>query len=898
MQLHNRTVRQDVRELGALLGDILKEQTSRRDFETVEDLRTTAIAYRDGEIENQRELHEILNTLSPEEESIVARAFTSYFELINLAEERERVRRIREGSHDGTLQGTPEEMVNKLTEADLTAEQAESLLEDICIEPTFTGHPTEARRKTVKTKLRSIGNHIETLDERRLTDKEQGHVERDINAEVTSLWQTPHVRTRQPEPEDEARNIQWYLHNPIYETIGEIYDELEDAMADAYGEEITVPSLIRFRSMAGGNRDGNPYMTPEVTESTLDRHQQLILDRYRKDLKELLGVLSQDGTRITAGEKFEKALSADRELLPGVADDAKDRYPGEPYRQKLVLMRERLNRVNDVRPGGYQGVEEFKEDLDTIAESLEQNGAQSVVEGHVNPLRRCAETFGFSLASVDLRDHASRHTEAVSALLEREGIDYADLSEPDRIETLTDAILQEDAIVDLEKTEDIPDEISDVCARFVRLADWHRQFGVESIRAYCISMVDRASHVLEVLFLADQADVVELPGHSGIDIVPIIETKEAMEGADEILETLLDNDAYSQAIEARDNVQEVSLGHADANQQNGFLTANWLIHQTQRNLYSCCDTHDVTLRMFHGRGGPISRGGGPMNAALRSLPIETITGQVRFTEGGESIAEKYGNRRIAERNIEQMINAQVRARKQSHHEETRPPKQEWLEAMEVMSSAARDAYRELVEADGFVEFFEEATPISVIEELDLGSRSYWEIGERSVEEIGGVPWNFAWTQSRYLLPNWYALASGIDAYLSEGGEMSVLKEMYEKWPFFKTTLDYAFLALGRADMEIATEYAQNAHPEYREKFVPILEEEYDRAVELSKEITERAHPIDRDWLRESLHRRNPYIKPLHLLQAHLLSQTHRTATEERTLRLTIKGIAAGLKNTG
>lgn len=897
MHLHNRTVRQDVRELGALLGDVLKEQTSHHNFDTVEDLRTTAIAYRDGEIDDQYQLHEILDTLSPDEESIVARAFTSYFELINLAEERERVRRIRRGSHDGSLRGTPEEAAEILADADLDGNDVEELLNDIIIEPTFTGHPTEARRKTVKTKLRSIGTHIETLDERNLTTKEAGHVERDIDAEVTSLWQTPHVRTRRPEAEDEARNIQWYLHNPVYETIGELYDELEDALESTFGD-VDVPQLIRFRSLAGADRDGNPFITPDVTESTLERQQQLILDEYREDLQTLLGVLSQEGTRISTGEAFEKSLSADEERLPGIAEDARQRYPGEPYRQKLVLMRERLNRVDDVRPGGYETVDEFKTDLRIIADSLRENGGESIVEAHVDPLRRCVETFGFSLASLDIRDHADRHTKTVAALLDAEGIAYESLSEAERIETLTEAILQSDPIVDLTDTDAIPEDVEDVCERFRRLAEWHRRFGVDSVRSYCISMTARASQVLEVLFLADQADVVELPGHSGIDIVPMIESRDALQRADDIIETLLNNEAYRQAVAARDDTQEVSLGYADTNQENGFLTASWLLYRTQQSLATCCSEHDVSVRFFHGRGGPISRGGQPMNAALRALPPETVSGGVRFTEGGEAIAEKYGNQRIAERNMEQMINAQLRARKRARFDDPTPPKDEWTEAMATMSEAALETYRELVETDGFVQFFEETTPISVIEELDLGSRSYWELGERSAEEVGSVPWQFAWTQSRYLLPGWYALASGIDAYLDTGGDIETLQEMYQQWPFFRTTMDYAALALGRADIEIAEEYAQSAHPAHREQFVPILREEYNRAVELVCDITGREHPIDREWLRESLHRRNPYIKPLHLLQAHLLSQTHRTETEERTLRLTIKGISAGLKNTG
>ncbi len=897
MTLHNRSVRQDVRELGRLLGDVLREQTSRRHFEVVEDLRTAAIAYRDGEHESRRNLRQILDSLTPEEESIVARAFTTYFELINIAENREHVRAIRSGSHDGVLEGTPEQTVAKLQDRGLDAEQIQSILDDVYVEPTFTGHPTEARRKTVKTKLHSIADHIKALDERSLTEKESQHITRDIDAEVTSLWQTPQVRTRQPEAGDEASNVQWYLENTLYETVGEVYDELESALADA-DDDITVPSLINFRSWAGANRDGNPHVTPEVTETTLQRQRQAILNRYRDDLYELLGVLSQDGSRIDVGEAFEKSLSADRERLPGVAEEARDRYPGEPYRQKLLLMRERLDRVGDVRPGGYQDVAAFQADLEVIAESLCANDAGEVVEAHVAPLRRRVETFGFSLANLDLRDRADHHTDAVAGLLDRVGIGYADLSEAERVDVLTEAILQEDPIVDLEDLTGLSESVKRVCTLFESLATWHRRFGDEAVDRYCISGVERPSQVLEVLFLADQADVVDLPGYAGIDIVPIFSTVSGMTNAVACIDSLLTNDAYAQAVAANDTVQEVMFSYADTNQHSGFLASAWARRRAKLGLAAALGDRSVQLRILHGRGGPISRGGSPMNEALRAEPPATVTGPVRFIEEGEAIAEKYGNRGIAERNIEQMLDAQLRARAEAQFAETDEIPDVWLAAMETMAGAAHDAYRDLVTADGFLQFFETATPISVIEELDLASQSGWSTDERSLADVDATPWMFAWTQSRFLLPGWYGLATGIDAYLDAGGQIETLGKMYDRWPFFRIMIDYAALALGRTEIEIAEEYARNAPPSVRDRFVPRIHTEYDRAVELITTIADREHPINREWLRESIHRRNPYIEPLHLLQRHLLAQTHRTQTEERTLRLTIKGISAGLKNTG
>ncbi|AFZ71699.1 phosphoenolpyruvate carboxylase [Natronobacterium gregoryi] len=896
MQLHNRGVRQDVRELGALLGEVIKDQTSRSAFDTVESCRQRSIEYRSGDLESREPIVSQLTNRSPHQQQTVARAFTTYFELINLAEERERVRSIRADSQDGTLEDSLETVAEELSEKD--TETVRQVLDDVLIEPTFTAHPTEARRKTVKAKLRTISKHLEALDERLLTDKEKAQMWRDIDAEVTSLWQTPQVRNRQPEPEDEARNVQWYLENTLFDVVGEVYDELADAIDEEVDGDLEIPKLFEFRSWAGSDRDGNPYVTPEVTANTLERQRSIILEQYRDQLKRLSGVLSQDGSRIDAGSAFEASLEHDLERLPGSARTAKQRYPDEPYRQKLKLMRERLDRVGDVRPGGYDDADDLLEDLALIAESLRNNGSERVVDAHVDPIRRRVATFGFSLASLDLREHQEKHTGAIAEALEEEGIDYHALSEEQRVEFLTDAIFQDEPVLDLEDTDGFSDDTSRVLRLFAELGSWQAEYGVEAIDTYCISMTEEPSHVLEVLFLADQAGVVSLPEHCGIDVVPLLETEYALSGARRIMGTLFENEAYAQALEARDHTQEIMLGYSDSNKENGFLAANWSLYKNQRRLGEICDDYDVTMRLFHGRGGSISRGGGPMNEALLALPNSTVTGQVKFTEQGEAIAEKYGNPQIAERNIEQMLNAQLRARKQALEQPEEEVREEWVDAMETMADAARQEYRDLLESDGFVQYFEQATPITVIENLNLGSRPASRSGERTVEDLRAIPWVFSWTQCRCILPGWYAVAAGIDAYLDAGGSTETLQEMYDEWPFFRTTLDNAALSLSRTELGIAEMYAELADEDLRKRFFPRVADEYERAVELIQTIGQRDQLHTRDWLGENLERRNPYVDPLNLLQVYLLDQTHRTDVEERTLRLTVKGIAAGMKNTG
>jgi phosphoenolpyruvate carboxylase len=896
MELHGRAVRQDVRELGSLLGDVLATQASDEAFETVETLRTTAIEYRRGDRTSREPLHEGVTTLSPENARSVARAFTTYFELINLAEERERVRAIRSTSQDKTLTGSFDDAATSLNDVDPATVQ--QVVDDVLIEPTFTAHPTEARRKTIKSKLRSIASVLETLDEESLTDIERAHVDNTLRSEVTSLWQTAQVRSRRPTPDDEAHNIQWYLENVLFDVVGEVYTELETVLDRTIDESIDVSTLFQFRSWAGSDRDGNPHVTPDVTSRTLARQREIVLERYRDEIDTLSSVLSQDNTRLSLDDPFRQSLQTDRDELPNVAAAAEEEYPDEPYRQKLRLIRERLDRIDDVRPGGYDDASAFDADLEVLADSVRDNGGESIVKTHLAPLRRKVKTFGFTLASLDLRDHQENHTSTITETLAREGIEYDTLDESERIDVLTDAIVQEQPVIDLTDTEDLTETTARVCDRFSLLSDWQAEYGDQAIDTYCISMTERPSHVLEVLFLADQAGAVSLPEHSGIDVVPLLETESALSNARDIMGTLFENDAYSQALSLRENTQEIMLGYSDSNKENGFLAANWDLYRNQRRLGTITDEFDVDLRLFHGRGGSISRGGGPMNEALLALPRETVTGEVKFTEQGEAIAEKYANPRIAERNLEQMLTAQISARLQSRNDSEEPIRSDWLDAMDTMAETARAEYQDLLQTDGFVSYFDQATPIKVIETLNLGSRPASRSDDRSVEDLRAIPWVFSWTQSRCILPGWYGLAAGIDAYLEDGGDIATLQEMYSQWPFFRTTLDNAALAIARTDMEIAAEYADLADDELRERIFPRLQSSHEQAAEHVLTIADRKHLIDRTWLRESLERRNPYVDPLNLLQVHLLGTSERSPEEERALRLTVNGIAAGMKNTG
>ena len=896
MSKYTRDIETDLRSVDSILESVLEAQEGSWAVSALNDVERVAAEYRNGDVDSRDALRDRLDDLSTAQQISLARAITTSFELTNLAEERQRIREIDRQRRDGTLTDDLETAVDELVAAD--DQTVRRVFDDVLVQPTFTAHPTEARRKTVKAKLRSISEALETLDDHHLTPSERRRVQRELSATVESLWQTPHLREKRPDPFDEARNVHWYLQETLFDVVGTVYEELDAVVDDAGAADIDVPPVIEFRSWAGGDRDGNPYVTPAVTEKTLNRQREIALDRYRERLSELIDVLSQSRAHLSLDTLFEQSLAADRDRFPDLVDVLDRRYEDEPYRQKIFLMRERLARIDDVRPGGYDAPESFVADLERIKSSLEGNGAETVAAAHVEPLRRQAQTFGFVLASLDLRDHQENHTTAVAEGLDRAGIDYEHMDEPARQRVLTEAIEQDDPVVDLTATDGLSETAARVFDRFDRLTDWQREYGVEAVDTYCISMTEEPSHVLEVLFLADQAGVVSLPEHAGLSIVPLLETERALSGARRIMETLFENEQYARMLESRDRKQEIMLGYSDSNKENGFLAANWSLHTDQRRLGLIADDHDVTLKLFHGRGGSISRGGGPMNEALLALPRETVTGAVKFTEQGEAIAEKYANPAIAERNIEQMLNAQLRARERSLDESTSPVPDEFGTAMETMAAAAQAEYRDLLETDGFVSYFESVTPITVIEKLNLGSRPASRSGDRSVEDLRAIPWVFAWTQSRWIVPGWYGLGTGIDSYLDDGGDVATLRKMYDEWPFFRTTIDNASLALARSEPEIAAEYANLAPDDLQERFAPRLSAEFESTVASVIDVTGRDRLVQRDWFAESLTRRNPMVDPLNVLQVQLLDQTHRTPQEDRALRLTVKGIAAGMKNTG
>ncbi len=893
MDLHRRDISQDINELGSLLGDVIKKE-SEEAFDIVESIRKESIQARESTGKHNENVKNKIDEMSDEKKEIIARAFTIYFELVNLAEERERVRKIRVRSEKGVLENTLEEVIvqQNLEEN----KKIKNILDDIQIIPTFTAHPTEARRKTIKYKLRNISEILEKLDETNLQKKEEENIKDNLKSQIEGLWRTSHIRQNRPNPLDEVYNIHWYLENTLFDCIGEFYTDKQDLLkkySENLNYNIDMPNVFKFRSWAGSDSDGNPYVTPPITEKTLNIQQNKILSLYKEELKKLLNVLSYNKENIDV-EPVKKYLNRNKKFS-SLVKKAKKQYPDEPYRQMIKIMLERIDNTKENSSIGYSNPVELSKELGDIKKSLENSGARSVAKVEIEPLKRKVETFGFTLAQLDLRDHRKNHTKTIEEVLEKKGIEYRSFSEKEKAEFLTKSILENSNKISIEDSKDISESSSKILKRFSKLYKWQSEFGVNSIDTYCISMSEETSHILEVLFLADQFSIVNLPDRSNIDIVPLFETARALKKSSEIMEELFNNKAYSKSLKRRGNKQEIMLGYSDSNKENGFVTTNWFLYKNQERLAALSRRYNINLRFFHGRGGSIPRGGGSTNKAILALPKGASMGEIKFTEQGEAIDERYGNKKIAKRNMEQTLNAQIRTRHRALEETKNNIPKEWRKALDIISKNSKETYISLLETEGFVDYFYQSTPIQVIEKLKLGSRPASRTEKRGIEDLRAIPWVFAWTQSRCILPGWYSLGSGINEYLKKGN-INTLKSMYENWNFFRTVLDNASLSLAKSDIEIAKEYSQLSQES--NKFYPKIKKEYEKTKSLILKISGRQVLTGKKWLEESLNRRNPYLDPLNLLQADLLDKDNLSKKQQEILRITVMGIAAGMKNTG
>ncbi len=894
-------LRRDVRSLGILLGKVLVRQVGRETFDLVEQLRRLLILHREqqasappgAELQDEflAQAREIISSLDVKSVYHITKAFASYFELTNLAEANHRKRRRRalklhlsQSPLPGSFAGT----LLRMREAGISGAEALKMLHSIRVEPVFTAHPTEVARRTVLMQRRRIANQLDRLDRIPLTEKEARECEEEIYAEITSLWQTDEVRINKPTVTDEIRMGLGYFPMVIFDVLPKIYDELRSSFQQIYGmelEEGALPVLLQFGSWIGGDRDGNPHVTAESTCDALRQARKTVLEHYINAIDFIGQRLSMSSRQTSATERLLARLSEDEACIPDARFPWGIQSAAEVYRRFLACIRQRLVYCldPDLAPRAYKSADEFEQDLQVIRESLNVHGGESLGELLIAPLIRKVNTFGFHLHVLDIRQHANIHSQAVSDLAACVNLQTGALA-PQSLPSPTLAVLE----------------------TFRAIADLKQRFPPGSIRSCIVSGTESCNDLIAAVRLASLCGVRVAGSASdpGLMPVPLFESIDALRASASIMREAWSSPEYKPLLDSWGRWQEVMLGYSDSNKDGGMLTSTWELYKADRALHEAALESDVKLRLFHGRGGTVGRGGGPTHASIVSQPAGSFSGNIKITEQGEVLSWKYSDPVLAEWNLELMIAASFEALVRPNG--PRPgDDRRWEPIMEEMSGNALQYYRERIAANPDIpRYFEQATPVNELEYARIGSRPSRRSQRRSLDELRAIPWVFGWMQSRHAVPAWFGVGYALQRYRSKGADAEkLLKEMMQSFALFTLLIRNVELAMAKGDIGIARIYADLAGDgELRERVFPMLSEEFHRTLESILWITGQQKLLENNpVLFQSIRLRNPYIDPMSLIQVELLRRK-RPAEEsgeiDYALGATINGIAAGLHNTG
>jgi len=883
-------LRDDVNLLGRLVGEVLIEQCGNELFERVEAVRAAAIGRReqgDGGV-----LERELAGLAPAQASELVRAFSTYFQVVNLAERVHRIRRRRdyERHSEEPQPGGLEYSLRKMLEEGCDVDRIHELLAGLRIEPVFTAHPTESTRRTLLEKQQRLARAlIERLDPGLTPRENQARVEL-IRNEITSAWQTDEYPEARMTVANEREHVLFYLTDVLYRVLPVFYERLGEALVriGMGAEKETLPTVVHFGSWVGGDMDGNPNVTASTLRETLRDHRRRVLELYRHDLDLLYRRLSQSQGRIGFDAAVLERVDRYSREFPDTEKSIPERHAGMPYRRLLAHVRARLSALEAGEGAAYEAPETLLDDLRLIQSSLRQHKGENAGLFALDRFIRKVETFGFHLATLDVRQGAEVHRCALGQLL-------GDAEWETRPAAERAAILR-----DSPEAKTAPDEDSaQVLDVFRAIHEAREGYGPRAIGPYIISMARGADDVLGLLWLARQAGLAE-DGRVPLDVAPLFETVEDLCNAADVMQELFDDPDYRANLAARGDCQIIMVGYSDSNKDGGLAAARWALYQAQSRLAETCRRAGVGLTIFHGRGGSISRGGGKVHRAVLASPAGTVQDRLRVTEQGEMINAKYGLRGIALRTLEQTAGAVLRATASERAGAERPEDADAV--MEVLAPASRGAFRALVyESADFIDYFRGATPIDVIERMKIGSRPAARHGKAGIEDLRAIPWVFSWTQSRQIISGWYGLGTGLAAAAEAHGEAALVR-LARDWRFFDTLLDDAEMVLAKADMPIAARYAALAGPRLAHHF-EVIHEEYERAVEWILRLRGQEQLLDGDpTLQRSIRLRNPYVDPMSLIQVELLQRWREQDRPDgellEALFATVNGIAQGLQNTG
>ncbi len=909
----NALLRSDVKKLGNILGEILVHHGGIELFNEVEAIREMAKKLRqefDANIYQQ--LKEKIQQLEPPMRQNVIRAFSIYFHLINIAEQNHRIRRRKQYKLE-EQKAQPfsiENAVAKVKDYKMPNAALQDVINDLSIELIITAHPTEATKRTVLEIQKRISTILQKLNSPAITELEHENLIENLYNEVTTLWQTDELRHRKPRVLDEVRNGLYYFDQTLFDVIPAVHEELELQLKNQINDfDWKVPNFLHFGSWIGGDRDGNPNVTPEITWQTLQMQRDLVIKKYNEAINDLMKRFSQSTTRIKVSESLLKSI--DEEEHTYLTEEEKWPVTSEVYRRKFAIILKRLHEVgkSDL---GYKNSEELIADLRLILESAESHQLQNKTLKSVRTLIRQVKLFGFHLVTLDIRNHSGEHEFAVNEILKAVNItkNYSELSEEEKVEILAEALGDPRPLLLFE--EDYSQQTRNILKVFHLIRKAHKEFGKRSIEVYLISMTQSASDLLEVLLLAKEAGVYRLYAdgtvESDINVAPLLETIDDLIAGPKIMKSLFEMDVYYNQLKAHNNHQEIMLGYSDGSKDGGTLTANWKLFKAQQEIHDMAKEFDIRLKFFHGRGGSLGRGGGSLNTSILSQPVETLGDGVKITEQGEVLSSRYLITDIAFRNLEQAASALlegcVRVSSESQVEYFR--EKEWDLAMEEISKHSLKKYQSLVFGDpDFLTYFNQATPLKEIGALNIGSRPMSRKNSQQFEDLRAIPWVFAWTQSRHMLPAWYAAGTGLETFINqESHHLEILQSMYQKWPFFRSTINNLQMALMKADMATAKQYLTLVQSsEIAERIYSNIYDEYQRTKKALLLISGNQELLDHvPNIKESVHRRNPYVDPLNFLQVYLIQKLRETDQPSEDLvtevLLTINGVAAGLVNTG
>jgi phosphoenolpyruvate carboxylase len=908
-------LRRDVRSLGTLLGDVLREQAGDELFERVESLRQSAIRRREAQA--QGELHEAdqllqvavldANSMPVDDSYYLSRAFGFYFELINLAETNHRKRRRLslqlsgdKAAQRGSLRGT----LRAMRQTGITADEAMEWLRKIFIVPVFTAHPTEIARRSVLTKRRRIGDFLEQLDRIPVPDEELASLEAALSAEITALWQTDEVRSSRPKVADEIKMGLDYYEVSIFETLPSLYQEVAAALKSEYDLDIDIselPLMLGFGSWIGGDRDGNPFVTPDVTREAIADARERLLDYYDRRIQLVIDLLTTSAQQLPISAEMQTQLDSYlKQLQTASSPIFAHHFQFELYRRFMVCVHARLLATAGKDAADQQSLEasltalpaycsalEFQTDLEILRRSLAENKGLRVAQTLIDPLILLVRTFGLHLHTLDVRQHARIH---------RKALEEASAWCAGNAATVPGALSPESR---------------DVIETMRTIAEVKTSCSPETIRQYVISGAATVDDVLAVTWLARLGGV-EVAGSGrdpGLMPVPLFESIEDLQNAPAVCRELWTNPEYRKLLESWDNTQEVMLGYSDSNKDGGMLTSTWEIFRAHRALHEVARECGVKLRLFHGRGGTVGRGGGPTHRSIYAQPVGAFEGQIRITEQGEVLNWKYSDVVLAERNLELMIAASLDAlarpnARDPHGHQSGVLLPEWEAAFDAMSKTAFEFYRaSIIDDPEVLHYFEAGTPVGELENAKIGSRPARRGGRLSFDSLRAIPWVFGWTQSRQLIPAWFGVGYAIEEYAKQPGGMELLRAMMAEFPLFIDLIRNVEMAMAKADLGIAALYASLVQDVgIRGRVFNKVQTEFDRTLRAVLAVTEQTELLEKNRvLAHSIRLRNPYVDPMSLIQVDLLRRKRageNTDAVNRAIAGTINGISAGLRNTG